>query len=347
MKLRKMISIFMTIVVLLGCVAFTEVAFAGTTDKNAENIVGAPTQKTWTFEADKSGTYKIVFTYARSWEKDDTNSKTVTYTVKVSDEKNSDTTVMTLAADKENAVKQGQKFAVTLEENASTGYEWNYDIKDNGITFVDTKTEFLIGAPVNKVWTFKASKSGTYKLVFTYTSPWEKDSSDSKTVEYKIKVANKKCLTPDAVGLVEGKVNTICKNQKFFITLEENASTGYSWNYKKSAKTIKLTNEETLNNVGEPTQKMWTFEAKKSGTYKIVFTYARPWEKKNSDSKVVEYTIKVTDENNSDESSVALIEGKGNTIKLGQKFFVSLEENASTGYTWNYSIEGNVISLSE
>lgn len=338
---------FMAMIVMLACFAMPEVAFAGTKDKNTEDIVGAPTQKTWTFMAEKSGTYQIVFTCARPWEKTSSYTQTATYTIKVSDEKNTDSTVMTLVADKENAVKLGQKFAVTLEENGSTGYGWSYDIKDNGINFITSETQPLLGAPTNKEWTFKASKKGTYNLVFTYARSWEKKSADTKTVVYKIKVVNKKAKNSDAVGLVEGKVNTIYKNQKFFITLEENASTGYSWSYKASAKTIKLIKEDTIDLVGAPTQALWTFEAKKSGTYKLVFTYARSWEKNSSDANVVEYTVKVTDEKGTDESSVALVEGKENTVKLGEKFYISLEENASTGYSWSYSIEGNVISLAE
>lgn len=351
MNIKKVISMFMAMIIILGCSASTEVAFAGT---KAETIVGAPTQKTWTFEADKSGTYKIVFTYARPWENASSDTKTVVYTVKISDEKSTDSNVVTLDADKENTVKLGQKFSVILEENASTGYSWSYNIKDNGIAFINTESEPLIGAPVNREWTFTAGKSGTYKIVFTYARSWEKESSDSKTVEYTIKVVNKKCTTFDSVGLVEGKVNTICKKQQFCITLEENASTGYSWSYKTRAKAIKLTKDETFSNEGEPTQTVWTFTANKSGTYKIVFTYARSWEKDSSDTKEVEYTVKVTDDNKSegssvalDDSSIALIEGQDNTVKLGQKFFVSLEENASTGYSWNYSIIGNAITISE
>jgi inhibitor of cysteine peptidase len=347
MKLRKILSLMMVFVFLLGCSVFTNTVYAGTANKNDEPIVGAPTQKTWNFEADKSGTYQIVFTYARPWNKSDVETKTVTYTIKVSEEKNTDSTIIALVADKENVVKLGQKFTVTLEENASTGYEWTYTIKDNGITLISTDTEPLVGASENKQWTFKAGKIGTYKLVFTLARPWKKNNSDSKIVVYKIKVTNKNAKTSDSIGLVEGKINTICKNQKFFIILEENASTGFSWSYKTSAKTVKMVEEKNLDKVGEPAKMMWTFAANKSGTYKIVFSYARPWENDSSDSKVVEYTIKVLDEKNTDESSLALTEGKENIVKLGQTFFVSLEENASTGYLWNYDIDGNVISLVE
>lgn len=346
MKIKKLIILFMAVVALLGNTFVADVSLVSAANKKSEIIVGAPTQKTWLFEANKSGTYKIVFTYARPWEKDNKNSKTVEYTIKVSEENDTASSAVALVADQENIVKKGQKFSVTLVENMSTGYSWSYDIKDNGIIFVNMETMPLIGAPENKVWTFEAKKSGTYKLVFTYSRPWEKDKS-SKTVVYTIKVNNKNGQNLNTIILINGKVNIVRKHQKFNISLEENASTGYSWSYKINKKTIKLTNVETENKVGAPTQKMWTFMAKKSGTYKIAFTYLRPWEKDSTPSKKVEYTVKVTDENSSDTSSVALIEGEENTIKMGQKFFVTLEDNASTGYSWNYNVIGNVIVLVE
>lgn len=133
--------------------------------------------------------------------------------------------------------------AVLLSGSAYTDVTF---AKDNGATFVSTDTEPIVGAPVQKIWTFEASKSGTYKIVFTYARSWEKDTPVSKTVEYKIKVTKKNGSKSEAVGLTEGKVNSIKRNQKFFITLEENPSTGYSWSYKASAKTIKLCKEETV-----------------------------------------------------------------------------------------------------
>ncbi|MFD1888218.1 protease inhibitor I42 family protein [Paenibacillus wenxiniae] len=51
--------------------------------KDGDAIVGAPTNKTWTFKATKPGTYKITFTYEREWEKGDKPAETVVYTVQV------------------------------------------------------------------------------------------------------------------------------------------------------------------------------------------------------------------------------------------------------------------------
>jgi inhibitor of cysteine peptidase len=308
-------------------------------------MVGVPKQKTWTFEANKSGTYKIGFTYARPWEKTDYD-KMVEYTVKVTDENSTDATVIALTAGKENTIKKGQKFTVTLEENIATGYSWSYTVEANAINIIDVETMDLVGVPTQKIWNFTANKKGTYKIKFTYSRPWEKTDSD-KTVEYTIKVSNKKGAKSESVNLVEGKVNTINKGSQFAVVLEENASTGYSWEYTADKKAITLNKEESIvDKVGAPTQKMWTFEANKSGTYKIEFTYARPWEKATA-GKTVEYTVKVIDENSTDSGIVALIKDKENTIKKGQQFTITLEENASTGYAWDYNIEANAIKVVE
>jgi inhibitor of cysteine peptidase len=334
--------------VLLSNCAFANITYAKTTKTPNEIykvVVGAATQKTWTFEADKTGTYKIVFTYSRPWEKT-ASDKTVEYNVKVADENSAAATPIVLTADRENTIKRGQKFTVTLEENASTGYAWRYTIEANAINLINVETMNLVGAPTQKMWNFTANKKGTYKIKFTYARPWEKTDSD-KTVEYTINVSNKKGEKLESVNLVEGKVNTINKGSEFVVVLEENASTGYSWTYAADKKAVTLNQEEIIEDMdGAPTQKMWTFEANKPGTYKIEYTYARPWEK-TVDDKTVVYTVKVVDEQSTNSGIVALMEDKENTVKKGQKFMVTLEENASTGYEWNCNIEANAIKVIE
>lgn len=331
---------------LLNSYVFSETVNAETKTIGQKTVEGAPTQKMWTFEANKCGTYKIEFTYSRPWEKT-ASDRTVQYTVKVTDEYCTDAEIVALAVDKENTIKKGQKFTVTLEENASTGYSWSYNIEANPIKLTKVETiDGMVGTLTQNIWTFTAKKSGTYKIKFIYSQPW-KDNTSGKTVEYTIKVSKKNDKKAETINLVADKVNTVNKGQKFTVILQQNISTGYSWNYTANNKIIKLYKQETTDNLlGAQTQKTWTFMANKSGTYKIKFTYSRPWEKTNSD-KNVEYTVKVANENSSDLTTVMLITDKENIVKIGQSFTIDLEENGSTGYSWNYNIEANAISLIE
>lgn len=91
-----------------------------------------------------------------------------------------------------NIVNQGQKFAVVLEQNPSTGYTWSFTTDCKNIELVNEKNiitkNHLAGAPSYKVWTFVANKKGTCKLKFSYARPWEKNISPIKKVEYSIEV---------------------------------------------------------------------------------------------------------------------------------------------------------------
>ena len=213
----------------------------------------------------------------------------------------------------------------------------------NVISLVDSQEVTPVGQSSTKIWTFDAKKSGTYQIVFTYSRPWEKDSKDIQTVTYRIKVSKKSTTNKDIVVLSEDKVNTLKKNQQFSISLEQNASTGYSWSYTTNKKALPLASEEVQQPDGAPYDKAWTFRADKAGTYKIIFTNSRAWEKEDKDAKTVTYTVKVTGtaSTSDNKSAIAIVNDKENTLTLGQMFVVTLEENASTGYTWSYQIVDN------
>lgn len=69
---------------------------------------------------------------------------------------------------------------VSLSENPSTGYKWEYNIineyiaKVSGDKYVDTSEPDLVGAAGVRQITFKGLKAGTTKIIFTYEREWEK-----------------------------------------------------------------------------------------------------------------------------------------------------------------------------
>jgi len=79
----------------------------------------------------------------------------------------------------------GEQFTVSLEENPTTGYEW--DMKAGpGLTLVGD--EFmgpspspspLMGAGGTHAWVFKADKAGTLTLTGLYVRPWEADGKSA------------------------------------------------------------------------------------------------------------------------------------------------------------------------
>ncbi|MEJ8305206.1 protease inhibitor I42 family protein [Saccharibacillus sacchari] len=158
-------------------------------------IVGAPDQKTWTFQAQKAGTYKIQFDYARPWEKDKAPVQSQTYIVHV--QASGKSTVQPLSVLKKktvNAVKKSEPFRVRLEENGTTGYGWTYKSSSAAVKLIGEKSEptntqaNIDGAPEQKTWTFRADQPGTYTLTFVYAQPWDTNGSAAQTITYTVNV---------------------------------------------------------------------------------------------------------------------------------------------------------------
>lgn len=93
-----------------------------------------------------------------------------------------------------NTVRKSEPFRVQLEENATTGYSWTYKISSASVKRISEKSEpiaaqaDLVGAPVQKTWTFRADRPGTYTLTFVYARSWEANDSSAQTMTYTVKV---------------------------------------------------------------------------------------------------------------------------------------------------------------
>lgn len=204
-------------------------------------------------------------------------------------------TGVTLDANVINAVRTGENFSVTLQENASTGYQWTYTaaagLEKVGESVVPPKAG-LVGAPSKKTWTFRAANAGNYTLQFAYARSWETGVAPAQTVTLRIKAIDEST-----------KIFTIKKNKTFKITRSENPSTGYIWTVEPNAAfkqlSIKTLAPESgkagmLEIVGAPVVKTWTFKALHKGLYILHMTYARPFEKGVPPIKIADYTIQVS-----------------------------------------------------
>jgi predicted secreted protein len=81
-----------------------------------------------------------------------------------------------------------------------------------------------------------------------------------------------------------GKQVELVVGQSLVVTLDSNASTGYSWTQPQISddSVLSATGNQTIapqtNLVGAPGKEEWTFEALKTGTSTISMGYSRPWE---------------------------------------------------------------------
>jgi inhibitor of cysteine peptidase len=82
---------------------------------------------------------------------------------------------------KEVALRVGGSLTVTLESNATTGFQWSKEakisdqtvLKQVGHMFMPPEATVMVGAPGKEVWTFKALKKGTSTISMEYSRPWE------------------------------------------------------------------------------------------------------------------------------------------------------------------------------
>ncbi len=160
-------------------------------------------------------------------------------------------------------------FQISLQENGSTGYQWDYVITDAdaaNLVSVDSYcfTPNLVGTPVQKVWTFKAVKSGKHTLQFTYRRPWETDVEPLETFKYDIYVSD------------VGRTINVKQGDSFNIALIGGGIFGGSWSYSNPDETaICLLKKELFEDHPGMADALnltqWTFTAVKPGSYKLLF----------------------------------------------------------------------------
>lgn len=205
------------------------------------------------------------------------------------------------AASQTNIAQQGSVQAkgdtarVQLKGNPTTGYEWQYEIKDTSIAKVingnyvfDDKTGQLDGAGGTYTWSFIGLKKGTTEVTFKYLRPWE--SEVLKTVTYVINVDSDLNVTVTEKKDVQSVMGSI--------SLHGNMTTGYEWQYNvKDANIADVVDEKIdaddktgeLDGSGET--HAWKIKGLKEGETEITFNYLRPWEEEVEQS--ITYTIKV------------------------------------------------------
>lgn len=98
--------------------------------------------------------------------------------------------------DMTNSIKAivGKEFVITLDANATTGYEWQLatPVDDKLISlmsseYVSDKTG-LVGSGGKSVWTFKALQAGKAQISFKYIRSWEKDIPPAKETMYIVNI---------------------------------------------------------------------------------------------------------------------------------------------------------------
>ncbi|MDD5692074.1 MAG: protease inhibitor I42 family protein [Candidatus Omnitrophica bacterium] len=89
-------------------------------------------------------------------------------------------------------VQAGRNFMITLEANATTGYQWQFAKPLDESAFQLISSEYLAdktgltGSGGKQVWVFKALNAGGSGIAFQYVRPWEKDIPPEKEASFVI-----------------------------------------------------------------------------------------------------------------------------------------------------------------
>ncbi len=102
------------------------------------------------------------------------------------------------------SVKVGQKFAIALEENPSTGYRWQQKFDNSFLELVADSfkppTRALPGAPGTRVFEFKALKKGEAEITTVLKRAWEENVAEPKVFTVSIwSLPEPKMLSLDSV----------------------------------------------------------------------------------------------------------------------------------------------------
>ena len=203
----------------------------------------------------------------------------------------------------ENTIDKNGIIRITLPENPTTGYTWQLDTTGFEVMsdeYVAPNTQ-LAGAGGYHTWELKAVNTGTYKIYGIYKRSWEQQTADDTTWTATVTVTSKEPAKEPAVSnpsltLTEkdnGSENTVNKNAVIRITLDENPTTGYTWQLDTTGFEVVSDEYVAPNNglMGAGGQHTWDLKAVNTGTYKINGVYKRSWEQQTAEDTTWAATV--------------------------------------------------------
>jgi predicted secreted protein len=95
-------------------------------------------------------------------------------------------------------VTVGRPFKITLQYNASTGYQWQFakPPDPNLLKLLDTEYKRpdskRIGSGGDQIWTFETLAAGKTSLELNYVRPWESGAKPAQITNFVVLIKHKK-----------------------------------------------------------------------------------------------------------------------------------------------------------
>ncbi len=205
-------------------------------------------------------------------------------------------------------VELGSTFTLEMDSNPTTGYQWSLAEPLNagivslvGKEYVAPDTN-LAGAGGQEIWTFWAVGNGAEVISLTYSQPWDEDTPPAITKTFNVTVVPAVPETPTytiptftilptfwtiPIAPSGGQQVVLTVGGTLTLTLESNASTGYSWqldSISDPAVVAYVSNEYVAPEpaegdvpiVGAPGEEVWKFLATASGQATVKLSYVGP-----------------------------------------------------------------------
>ena len=205
-------------------------------------------------------------------------------------------------------IKVGDVIRVKLKSNRTTGYSWALVsgktdakiLKSGEVEYkVDEHPAGMVGVGGNDFCTFTALAEGKTEIALGYARPWEKDKEPAQSFKLTVEVegtakAADTAKTAAAPAKAEirltdkdnGKTVKVAVDGTVIISLDSNATTGFSWTRadKVDKDILKLEKNDYMQSanpnglVGVGGTTVIVYKALKKGKAKIDLTYMQPWE---------------------------------------------------------------------
>lgn len=90
------------------------------------------------------------------------------------------------------SVKKGEKFAIELGENPSTGFQWGVDVSKgraefNYSSFKRPKGPMAVGAGGKRKFVFTATEAGDVEITAEYKRAWEGEAAQTQKFKVSVK----------------------------------------------------------------------------------------------------------------------------------------------------------------
>ena len=190
-----------------------------------------------------------------------------------------------------------------LSENPTTGYHWNLSVTpgltiQNDSYIPNDTTGKLVGSGGTHVWFLQATEQGTQVITGVYQRSWEAVAGTTPSFTLTLVASGEACganvcSLPTVTSAVP-QGNQICTEadngktvqetlmETFGIRLQDNPTTGYSWNLSLT-KGLSVTGDEYLPSstsgqlVGSGGVRSFTILTTARGGQHVVAEYRRPW----------------------------------------------------------------------